>query len=116
MPTAIAGERSGGRRGGRDAWVIFLTMMLTSSCYWPGGDLMRWAICWVVLAAAPGLAQTPDEAKADKEFLLANYTKFEHRVPVRDGARLFTVVYAPKDTSKTYPMLLLRTPYGVGPY
>jgi len=35
---------------------------------------------------------------------------------MRDGTKLFTVVYAPKDTAKTYPMLLLRTPYGVGPY
>lgn len=77
---------------------------------------MRWAFLWIVLAVAPAAAQAPDEAKADKEFLLANYTKFEHRVPMRDGAKLFTVVYAPKDTSKTYPMLLLRTPYGVGPY
>ncbi len=84
---------------------------------------MRWVTLFVALLAGPAAAQTPpapkppaDDAKADAEFLLANYTKFEHRVPVRDGAKLFTVVYVPKDTSKTYPMLLLRTPYGVGPY
>src|SRR5215216_1061892 len=77
---------------------------------------MRWAILAVVLAAAPALAQTPEEVKANNEYVLANYTKFEHRIPMRDGAKLFTVIYAPKDTSKTYPMLLLRTPYGVGPY
>src|SRR5438874_1933907 len=34
----------------------------------------------------------------------------------RDGARLFTAVYAPKDTSQRHPILLTRTPYGVQPY
>ncbi len=46
----------------------------------------------------------------------AAYTKSEHRIRMRDGTRLFTVVYAPKDDSRKYPILLNRTPYGVGPY
>jgi putative CocE/NonD family hydrolase len=35
---------------------------------------------------------------------------------MRDGARLFTVAYVPKDAGKAYPMLLTRTPYSVQPY
>ena len=35
---------------------------------------------------------------------------------MRDGIRLFTAVYIPKDRSTTYPILLKRTPYNVGPY
>ncbi len=35
---------------------------------------------------------------------------------MRDGARLFTAVYAPRDRSRTAPLLLYRTPYGAGPY
>lgn len=77
---------------------------------------MKWACLWVVLATGAAAAQSPEEVKADHEFLVANYTKFEYRIPMRDGTKLFTVVYAPKDTSKTYPLLLMRTPYGVGPY
>jgi hypothetical protein len=50
------------------------------------------------------------------EYVKANYTKYEHRIPMRDGVRLFTAVYAPKDTSQTYPILLNRTPYSVAPY
>jgi len=46
----------------------------------------------------------------------SNYTKFEYHVPMRDGIKLYTSVYAPKDASRTYPILLLRTPYSVGPY
>jgi uncharacterized protein len=46
----------------------------------------------------------------------ANYTKSEHQIAMRDGKKLFTVVYAPKDTSRTYPFLMERTPYSAGPY
>lgn len=35
-----------------------------------------------------------------KEFILENYTKYEYRVPVRDGKRLFTSIYVPKDQSQ----------------
>jgi uncharacterized protein len=46
----------------------------------------------------------------------AHYTKYEFRIPTRDGKRLFTSVYVPKDTSRTYPFLMTRTPYTVAPY
>ncbi len=52
----------------------------------------------------------------DRKWLEENYTKFEFKVPMRDGVRLHTSVYTPKDDSQTYPVLLLRTPYGVRPY
>jgi len=45
-----------------------------------------------------------------------HYRKHEYRIPMRDGVRLFTAVYAPADTTGSYPVLLMRTPYGVGPY
>jgi putative CocE/NonD family hydrolase len=44
------------------------------------------------------------------------YTKYEYQIPMRDGARIFTEVYVPKDTSQRYPFLLTRTPYSVSPY
>ena len=46
----------------------------------------------------------------------AHYTKYEYRIPMRDGVRLFTSVYVPKDTSHSYPFLIDRTPYSVSPY
>jgi hypothetical protein len=45
-----------------------------------------------------------------------HYTKYEYRIPMRDGVRLFTSVYAPKDSSHAYPFLIDRTPYSVSPY
>ena len=44
------------------------------------------------------------------------YAKRETRIVMRDGTHLFTSVYTPRDTSKRYPIMLMRTPYGVAPY
>lgn len=46
----------------------------------------------------------------------ANYTKQEVMIPMRDGIKLFTSIYIPKDTSQRYPIMLNRTPYSVAPY
>ena len=32
-----------------------------------------------------------------------HYTKYEFRIPMRDGVHLFTSVYVPKDSSRAYP-------------
>jgi hypothetical protein len=59
-----------------------------------------------------------DRARSFAEWIKANYTKHEYRIAVRDGVRLFTCAYVPKDASAAniYPILLDRTPYSVGPY
>lgn len=44
------------------------------------------------------------------------YTKLEQQITMRDGVKLFTSIYLPKDRSKKYPIMLNRTPYSVGPY
>lgn len=63
---------------------------------------------------APLCAQTAQVAPAFD--VAANYTKREVLIAMRDGARLFTAVYEPKDKSKKYPVMLNRTPYSVAPY
>jgi len=56
-------------------------------------------------------------AQAREEFnVREHYTKYEYRIPMRDGVHLFTSVYVPKDTSVAYPFLVDRTPYSVAPY
>ncbi len=49
-------------------------------------------------------------------FIQENYVKREVRIPMRDGARLFTAIYTPRDQSRSYPILLRRTPYSIAPY
>jgi predicted acyl esterase len=56
------------------------------------------------------------QSQADKFDVRARYTKYEARIPMRDGKRLFTSIYVPKDTSRPYPFLMTRTPYTVAPY
>jgi predicted acyl esterase len=62
-------------------------------------------------AAARDTVAATEPAPRD---LRETYTKYEYRIPMRDGTRLFTVVYVPKDGAKTYPFLINRTPYSVG--
>jgi uncharacterized protein len=59
------------------------------------------------------------EAATGAAFVRENYSKYEFRIPMRDGVKLFTSVYVPKDAAtdgKTYPIMLQRTPYNVAPY
>ncbi len=58
-------------------------------------------------------------AQNDKNnFVKENYNKFEHQITMRDGIKLFTIVYVPKDASEKnkYPFLMQRTCYSIAPY
>lgn len=79
---------------------------------------MKLLSCFL-LAAFSVSAQPPNPA-ADRKKILDNtrarYTKYDYRIPMRDGIKLFTSVYVPKDRTQTYPFLMQRTPYSIGPY
>jgi putative CocE/NonD family hydrolase len=77
-------------------------------------------------AQGQGQAQTGAGAPNPAETIRARYTKFEYQIPMRDGVKLFTAVYVPKDAPKDkdvtkdgvkgWPIMLSRTPYSVAPY
>jgi uncharacterized protein len=46
----------------------------------------------------------------------SRYDKSEYYITMRDGIKLYTAVYTPRDKKTTYPIMLLRTCYGSGPY
>jgi putative CocE/NonD family hydrolase len=52
----------------------------------------------------------------DSIWIRDNYYKTEQRIPMRDGIKLFTTAYVPKDTTEQHPILLTRTPYSCAPY
>lgn len=54
--------------------------------------------------------------EANDSYVKEHYTKYEYRIPMRDGVRLFTAAYVPKTCDEPYPILLSRTPYSVSPY
>ena len=56
------------------------------------------------------------QVKSQSFDLKSNYVKREVLIPMRDGTKLFTAIYSPKDSSQKYPVLLNRTPYSIAPY
>jgi putative CocE/NonD family hydrolase len=52
----------------------------------------------------------------DSAWIRDNYTKKEVYIPMRDGIKLFTAIYIPKDVSEKHPILMTRTPYSCAPY
>ena len=68
-------------------------------------------VIFALLISVCSCAQVPDSLLLKK-----NYDLQEYRIPMRDGAELFTVVYTPKDTSKKYPILMNRTCYNASKY
>ncbi|HUX27284.1 MAG TPA: CocE/NonD family hydrolase, partial [Terracidiphilus sp.] len=66
-------------------------------------------------------AQQPSPTAPQEDYVSSHYTKYEFRIPMRDGKRLFTAVYVPKASAFAgnagpYPLLMERTPYSVAPY
>jgi putative CocE/NonD family hydrolase len=49
-------------------------------------------------------------------YVQEHYDKTETTITMRDGIKLFTTIYSPKDKSIKYPILLMRTPYSCQPY
>ena len=70
-------------------------------------------ICLLIFFVVPlvVMAQNPDSV-----WFVNNYTKKEVAIPMRDGIKLFTSIYIPKDKSEKHPILMTRTPYSCAPY
>lgn len=75
-----------------------------------------------VLMIAPSEARSQVATPASTEtmplesYIRLHYTKQEHMIPMRDGVKLYTAVYLPRDTSQSYPIIMKRTPYSCAPY
>src|SRR5260370_1215880 len=51
---------------------------------------------------------------AHAQFKPADYTRIESMIQMRDGVHLYTTIDAPAQATESLPILLLRTPYGLG--
>lgn len=87
-----------------------------------GGKQMRlsklFPLPWSVFLCfcLTGCQKQPPPTQTQTYNVKEHYTKSEHMIPMRDGVKLFTIVYAPKDQSQKYPILMTRTAYGIQPY
>jgi uncharacterized protein len=75
------------------AAAVLCIVLFAVSCMFAGDDFPPDSIAWKTL-----------------------YTRHDYRIPMRDGVKLYTVVYTPKDSSEPHPIIMSRTPYSVGPY
>ncbi|AKD58336.1 CocE/NonD family hydrolase [Spirosoma radiotolerans] len=74
-----------------------------------------WLYAFLVIALT---LSAQAQQTSTSSFVRDNYQKTEYKIPMRDGTKLHTTVYVPKDASKTttYPFLMQRTCYSVAPY
>src|SRR5690348_12346622 len=72
----------------------------------------RTAALLTAVATSSALAQRPAPSAQDVAEVRAKYVKREVRIAMRDGAQLFTSIYIPRDTTRPYPIMMSRTPYG----
>jgi putative CocE/NonD family hydrolase len=70
------------------------------------------AVCVVLSDKVVAGATSPSQAINYK----ALYSKREESIPMRDGLRLFTQIFVPRQPRGPLPILLFRTPYGIPPY
>jgi len=71
------------------------------------------------LLVAPALFAQGDLTQKEREladYIKSHYTKREVLIPMRDGVKLFTAIYEPKDTKQKYPIMFDRTCYSIAPY
>ncbi|MEO8822150.1 MAG: CocE/NonD family hydrolase [Ginsengibacter sp.] len=52
----------------------------------------------------------------NESYVKDNFNKIDTSITMRDGVKLYTIIYIPKDQTHTYPFLVERTPYSVSPY
>ena len=70
----------------------------------------------LVLVPCLLLAQITSLAAQEEFKTQEHYLKSAHMIPMRDGVKLYTIIYQPKQVDLKYPIMLFRTPYSIGPY
>ncbi len=82
--------------------------------------ILSMTVLFVVFSAVAAFAQGPAQLTPQQrelaDYIKGHYTKREVMVPMRDGVKLFTSIYEPKDTKEKYPIMFDRTCYSVAPY
>ncbi|HYL62586.1 MAG TPA: CocE/NonD family hydrolase [Candidatus Methylomirabilis sp.] len=73
------------------------------------GRIWLWLLAILLVFLLSGHAQAPNPP--DYSLL---FNKTDAMIPARDGVKLHTEIYTPKDAKEPLPFLIERTPYGLG--
>jgi len=71
-------------------------------------------ICFVIIFSIGSVFLFAQNS--DSIWIVNNYVKIEKKITMRDGIKLFTSIYVPKNNSEDHPILITRTPYSCAPY
>jgi putative CocE/NonD family hydrolase len=77
---------------------------------------MKQRIIYFLFLLLPLLSEAQNTAVPDTGWVRKHYQKTEHFIEMRDGVKLYTAIYTPRDNDEKYPVLLQRTPYSCRPY
>lgn len=101
------------------------TLSLDLIIYQPGNPnpMKQWLLIYItffIFLFSACTRNTPSaqdpQLEQDSQFVQDHYQKHEYQIEMRDGVKLYTIVYTPKDQSESYPILMQRTPYSIRPY
>jgi putative CocE/NonD family hydrolase len=70
----------------------------------------------IFLGSLVFILATGFNVQGQSNYVKENYIKMDTTITMKDGVKLYTVIYIPKDESQSYPFLMERTPYSAGPY
>ncbi|TKT94270.1 CocE/NonD family hydrolase [Dyadobacter frigoris] len=77
---------------------------------------MKHRFIYLLLFLFPLLSEAQNAAMPDTGWVRKNYQKTEQFIEMRDGVKLYTAIYTPRDNDEKYPILMQRTPYSCRPY
>jgi putative CocE/NonD family hydrolase len=76
----------------------------------------RSAVVLLFVFLLPFQVFAQETPRFDQEWVKQHFVKSEHLIPMRDGKKLYTAIYTPKNGKEKYPILMNRTPYSCRPY
>ncbi len=94
------------------AKIIVFSQYSTARIFIMNSRILFFLFIWITAATQTDAFNTV----VDSLWVRQHYNKREVMIPMRDGVRLFTVIYEPKNHEVCHPILMNRTCYGVGPY
>jgi uncharacterized protein len=77
---------------------------------------MRTILLFLFLSISSYIFAQTEKDIANEKWVYENFTKKSVSVTMRDGVKLYTTIYAPKENTNKHPILFSRTPYSVAPY
>jgi putative CocE/NonD family hydrolase len=77
---------------------------------------MKHRFLYLLFFLFPLLSDAQNAAMPDTGWVRKNYQKTEQFIEMRDGVKLYTAIYTPRDNNEKYAVLMQRTPYSCRPY